>query len=102
LTHFYKALAAGNLPSVTFLKFSEGDTGHPADSTPLLEQTSIVTAVNAIQKSPFWRDTAIVITYDDSDGWHDHVAGPIVNQSADPLNDAIKGIAGTNGACGNG
>ena len=102
LSYFYKALAAGNLPSVTFLKFSEGDTGHPADSTPLLEQTSIVTAVNAIEQSTFWQDTAIVITYDDSDGWYDHVAGPIVNQSADPLNDAIKGTPGTSGSCGTG
>jgi len=102
LSYFYQALAAGNLPSVTYLKFSEGDTGHPADSTPLLEQTSIVTAVNAIEQSPFWRDTAIMITYDDSDGWYDHVAGPIVNQSADPNNDAIKGTPGTNGSCGTG
>ena len=52
LSYFYQALAAGNLPSVTYLKFSENQTGHPADSTPLLEQTSIVTAVNAIQQSP--------------------------------------------------
>jgi phospholipase C len=91
LSYFYQALAAGNLPSVTFLKFSAGNTGHPKDSTPLLEQTSIVTAINAIGKSPFWQNTAIVITYDDSGGWYDHAAGPIVNQSNDPANDAIKG-----------
>jgi phospholipase C len=102
LSYFYQALAAGNLPSVTFLKFSAGDTGHPKDSTPLLEQTSIVTAINAIGKSPFWQNTAIVITYDDSGGWYDHVAGPIVNQSADPLNDAVKGSPGTTGSCGTG
>jgi phospholipase C len=91
LTTFYNALAAGNLPAVTYLKFAENDTGHPSDSTPLEEQTSIVTAVNAIEQSPFWRDTAIVITYDDSDGWYDHVAAPIVNQSIDGSNDAIFG-----------
>ena len=108
LSYFYQALANGNLPSVTFLKFSESDTGHPADSTPLLEQTAIVTSVNAIQQSPFWHDTAIVITYDDSDGWYDHVAGPIVNQSADTLYDAIKGSPGIitgapgTGSCGTG
>jgi phospholipase C len=73
LTYFYRALAAGNLPAVTYLKFTENDTGHPSDSTPLEEQTQIVDAVNAIQQSPFWQDTAIVITYDDSDGWYDHV-----------------------------
>ncbi len=101
LSFFYKALAAGNLPSVTFLKFPESDTGHPSDSTPLEEQTSIVNAVNAIEESPFWHDTAIVITYDDSDGWYDHVAGPIVSFSEDGSNDAISGNpkAGT-GSCG--
>ena len=42
-----------------------------------------------------------MITYDDSDGWYDHVAGPIVNFSGDPNGDAISGspAAGT-GACG--
>jgi phospholipase C len=103
LSFFFQALDAGNLPAVTYLKFKEGDTGHPADSTPLLEQTSIVTVINAIMQSHFWRDTAIVITYDDSDGWYDHVAGPIINQSADPNNDAIKGNPGAGtGSCGTG
>lgn len=100
LSVFYNALAAGNLPAVTYLKFRENDTGHPADSTPLLEQTAIVTAVNAIGKSPFWRDTAIIIAYDDSGGWYDQVAGPVINQSTDGNNDAIFGNpkAGT-GSC---
>lgn len=59
-----------------------------------------MTAVNAIEQSPFWRDTLIFITYDDSDGWYDHVAAPIVNQSTDASNDAIFGNpkAGT-GSC---
>jgi phospholipase C len=91
LKYFYQALSAGNLYAVTYLKFAENDTGHPSDSTPLEEQVSIVTPVNAIEQSPFWRDTAIMITYDDSDGWYDHVAGPIVNFSEDPINDAISG-----------
>lgn len=102
LSYFFQALAGGNLPSVTFLKFSENKTGHPTDSTPLEEQTALVNAINAIQQSQFWKDTAIVITYDDTGGWYDHAAGPIVNQSADTLNDAIKGTPGANGACGNG
>ena len=101
LSYFFQAIKAGNLPAVTYLKFSEGDTGHPADSTPLLEQTSIVNAINAIMQSPFWRDTAIVITYDDTGGWYDHVAGPIVNFSQDPINDAISGNPATStGTCG--
>jgi phospholipase C len=101
LSYFYKALAAGNLPAVTYLKFSENATGHAADSTPLVEQASLVKAINAIEQSPFWKDTAIMITYDDSGGWYDHVAGPIVNFSQDPMNDAISGNPATStGACG--
>jgi phospholipase C len=101
LSYFYQAIGAGNLPAVTYLKFAENDTGHAADSTPLAEQTSIVTAVNAIEQSPFWQDTAIMITYDDTGGWYDHVAGPIVNFSQDPSNDAISGSpANATGTCG--
>jgi phospholipase C len=43
---------------------------------------------------------AIIIAYDDTDGWYDHVAGPIINHSTDAKNDAVQGAAGTNGACG--
>ena len=37
--------------------------------------------INLIQKSKYWKDTAIVIAYDDSDGWYDHRAAKITNGS---------------------
>ena len=40
--------------------------------------------INALQKSPEWRETAVIITYDDSDGWYDHQMPPIVNPSFSP------------------
>src|SRR5262249_17631507 len=49
------------------------------------------------QGQPEWRKTAVVIAYDDSDGWYDHQAGPIVNQSTSTA-DALTGP----GACGDG
>ncbi len=30
---------------------------------------------------PYWASTAVIITYDDSDGWYDHQMGQIVNTS---------------------
>jgi phospholipase C len=96
LSTFFSALAAGNLPAVSFLKASVLDTGHPADSTPLAEQTFLVNTINQIENSRFWRDTAIVIAWDDSDGWYDHVMPPIVNPSHDANNDALFGA----GLCG--
>ena len=36
----------------------------------------LVNTINQIEKSKYWRSTAIVITYDDSDGWYDHQVMP--------------------------
>jgi phospholipase C len=44
-----------------------------------------------------WEHTAVVIAYDDSDGWYDHQMGPIVNGS-ETAQDALNGP----GLCGNG
>jgi phospholipase C len=83
------AIAAGNLPAVTFIKATQSETGHPLKSGPLLEQTFLVNIINALMQSPQWPTMAIFITYDDSDGWYDHVMPPIVNQSNDPNLDYI-------------
>jgi hypothetical protein len=66
INDFFAALKAGNLPSVSFVKALAFQDGHAGYSDPLDEQTFLVNVVNAIQKSPFWKDTAIVIAYDDS------------------------------------
>jgi phospholipase C len=91
LGDFMNALNAGNLPTVTFLKAPTTETGHPANSTPLEEQTFLVDTINMLQASPLWSQMAIFITYDDSDGWYDHVMPPIVNQSSDSSNDTLAG-----------
>ncbi len=100
---FFDALKADNLPAVSFLKAPANMDGHAGYSDPLLEQQFLVTTINAIQKSKFWRSTAIIISYDDSDGWYDHQMSPIVNPSAiasaDTKNsDQLNGP----GKCGNG
>jgi phospholipase C len=81
-------------PSGRELRKAVTQTGHPSDSTPLAEQEFLVNTINQLQRSRFWRDMAIVIAYDDPDGWYDHVMPPIVNQSNDPANDALLGPAG--------
>jgi phospholipase C len=98
LSWFFKALKGGNLPSVSYLKAAEYQDGHAGYSDPIDEQHFLVNTVNAIQRSKFWRSTAIMITYDDSDGWYDHVMPPIINSSADPALDALNGP----GVCGHG
>ncbi len=88
---FFDALAAGNLPAVVFLKAPAFQDGHPGYSNPVDEQSFLVNVVSAVQGSQEWASTAIVFAYDDSDGWYDHQAPPIVNPSqgvADALNGA--------------
>jgi phospholipase C len=91
LNAFWAALRAGNLPTVSFVKAPADQTGHPQTSGALLEQTFLVDTINTLQRSRYWPDTAIIIAYDDSDGWYDHVMPPIVNQSNDPPMDSICG-----------
>ena len=81
LSDFYETLTDGNMPAVSFLKAAEYQDAHPGYSDPLDEQTFLVNTINQIEKSKFWKSTAIVITYDDSDGWYDHQVMPIVNGS---------------------
>jgi phospholipase C len=81
LNDFYAAVAAGNMPAVSFLKAPGYQDGHAGYSDPLDEQQFIVHVLNFLQQRPEWRDTAVVIAYDDSDGWYDHQAAPQVNAS---------------------
>jgi phospholipase C len=88
LTAFSEALKAGSMPAVSYLKAGEYQDGHPGYSDPIDEQKFLVSEINAIEKSKDWSSTAIVITYDDSDGWYDHVAPTIINGSANSAIDA--------------
>lgn len=114
LSWFSTAALAGDLPAVSYLKANRAQDGHPGNSSPLDEQVFMVNVLNLLQSLPEWDETAVIITYDDSDGWYDHVIGPIVNQSntvnsslipaslpTHPLNYPADGLTGT-GLCGSG
>jgi phospholipase C len=105
LHDFFDALKVGNMPAVSFLKAIAAGDGHAGYSDPLLEQSiMLVPTINAIMRSPFWKSTAIIVMYDDSDGWYDHQMSPIVNSSAVP-NNASPGNGdqlNAPGKCGNG
>ena len=93
---FFASLANGTLPAVSFIKAPAYQDGHPGNSDPLVEQAWIASAINAIQQSSSWASTAIIIAYDDSDGWYDHAVPSNVRQSTIAGQDALTG----SGACG--
>ncbi len=97
LEDFFAAVKAGNFPAVSFLKASMYQSGHAGASDPLDEQAFIVRVLNFLESQPEWKNTAVILAYDDSDGWYDHQMPPIVNSSTTEA-DALTGA----GACGNG
>jgi phospholipase C len=109
---FFAAVSAGNFPSVSFLKAQGYQDGHAGYSNPLDEQAFVTKVVNFLQQQDDWKNTVVIMAYDDSDGWYDHAA-KIVNGSsttADTLNGAstcgsgtpLNGVNGTpvQGRCG--
>ena len=97
LSDFWNAVNNGNMPAVNFLKAAKYQDGHAGYSDPLDEQTFLVNTINKLQNTPEWKNTAVIIAYDDSDGWYDHVMPPIVSPSSDPAYDALAG----SDLCGN-
>ncbi len=95
IADWFTAVSAGNLPAVSFLKAQAYQNAHPGNSNPLDEQAFVVNVINTLMESPFWSTTAVIIDYDDSDGWYDHQMAPIVNASFS----TDDYVSGTN-ACG--
>lgn len=62
-----------------------GDDDHPAYSDAQISEAMVAKTVNAIAKSPYWKNSAIIITYDDSEGDYDHVRPPIVADGPDKV-----------------
>jgi len=94
---FFDAVKAGNFPSVSYLKAPAYEDGHSGYSSPLDEQKFVVGVINFLEQQPDWEHTAVIIAYDDSDGWYDHLMGKTVNGSAGKV-DALDGA----GKCGDG
>ena len=95
---FNAALTAStpSMAQVSFLKAPGFQDGHAGYSDPLDEQTFVVNEINLIEASPFWANTAIIIAYDDSDGWYDHLSD-LVNGSQTAADYAFCNVAPTLG-----
>ena len=108
---FFDILAAdvknNRLPSVSWIVAPEAYTEHPA--WPAGYGAWYTAGVlNALTSNPeVWSKTAVLITFDENDGFFDHVVGPYPNvgglagQSTVPLdNELFEGTAGTKGGQG--
>ena len=91
LSLFFDAVDNGRMPAVSYLKPARAQDDHPNNSDPLSAQMFLVDTLNHLQRSRYWPSTAVIIAWDDSDGWYDHVTGPILNPSNVPKVDVVAG-----------
>jgi phospholipase C len=98
LQDFFAAVKAGNFPAVSYIKMAAYQDGHPGNSDPLDEQQGLVDMINFLEQQPDWNSTAVIITYDDSDGWYDHAYAVPTRASYNATADQLNGP----GLCGKG
>ncbi|MGW8379567.1 phospholipase C, phosphocholine-specific [Streptomyces sp. ODS28] len=75
---FADDVAEGELPEVSYIVASEADCEHPGGSSPIQSATLVYKILDALGKHPeVWRRTALFLTYDENDGFFDHVPPPV-------------------------
>ena len=79
-TDFDAAVAAGTLPSVSFLKPYGIDNEHPGYTDVMTGDNYLAAKIKTIQASSIWKDCVIIITYDEHGGFWDHVAPPTIDK----------------------
>jgi acid phosphatase len=77
---FLAAARAGTLPGVSFVKPVGANNEHPGYADVLTGEEHLLSLIEAVQSSPNWSDTAIIITYDEHGGQWDHVAPPTADR----------------------
>ena len=82
-TDFVAAAQAGTLPPVSFVKPLDVYSEHPSDSVVTTSENHAVDLIKAVRNSPQWKDTVLILTYDENGGQWDHVAPPTKAPQAD-------------------
>jgi phospholipase C len=77
MSQYYKDLADGTLPAVSFM-VPYGASEHPPGSIQAGERF-VRTIISSLMTSTSWNSSAFMLTYDDWGGWYDHVSPPKVD-----------------------
>jgi len=77
---FIALAQSGGLPAVSFVKPLGEVNEHPGYTNVLSGEVHAKQLIDAIRNGPDWKNTAIIITYDENGGFWDHVAPPVVDR----------------------
>ncbi len=77
LNQFYTDAADGNLPSFSLLEPNYGTTSQENPQNIVRGEALLSQVVKAVGRSPKWKQTVLIITYDEHGGYYDHVPPPV-------------------------
>lgn len=80
-TNIFSDIKKGSLPSVSWVIPTLADSDHPASGSNT-GPSWVTSVVNAVGKSKYWKDTAIIVVWDDWGGYYDPVAPPQTNYTS--------------------
>lgn len=84
IANFAADVAGGTLAQITYLIPNYKDSGHPISSIHNNEAW-IMKQVTAMQASPYWPSTVVILIWDDWGGYYDHVPPPNVDVFGDGI-----------------
>lgn len=76
LAGFQSLLSSGPLPAVMWVQPSPGHSMHPGQGNMANGIEWLDDLVQAVKGSSEWSNTAIVVLWDESGGWYDHIPPP--------------------------
>lgn len=81
LKEYYQDLHSGTLPDVSWIVPTFEDSEHPPETiAPVARGMWYVTKIiNALMRSPYWKNSVVFLTWDDYGGFYDNVPPPIVD-----------------------
>lgn len=78
-TQYFRDLRDGTLPTFAWITPNMIDSEHPLTDDPL-GMWYVTDLLNALGESPYWKDTLVVLTWDEYGGFFDHVRPPHVDR----------------------
>ena len=76
-------------PNPTVRADFPGSDDHPGYSDAQISEALLADEINAIAQSPYWQQSAIIITYDETDGLYDHAVPRL--RAFDPEGSPLSG-----------
>jgi phospholipase C len=79
-SQFQQELMSGTLPAVSFVQPNPRNSTHPAAGSITEGLMWLDDLIKQVQASPVWPGVALIVIWDESGGWWDHVPPPQVDQ----------------------